>query len=306
MSAAEKYRAALASCPASGSGVHGWLLATANLAAFAAVPPAEAEAALRAAMTREPSPASEISAALTKAYREAGARGRGAPAPRPPKPRPMPHTARSFIEQGRDWGESEWWEASPVRLDCGEPGLLDALTVLKYLYRPGEFVFCGECYGSEVRTAADWIDRFRNGVPVPPHWIPNPLTGREHPLPDGKLSRRGDSAVAAFRYATAEFDGMPKADQLRFWGGFTTAPILALVDSGGKSIHAILKVDAPNCEAWERDIEQGLFAGVLVPLGCDAACRNEARLSRLPGHYRAEKNTWQKLLYLDPEGKPRA
>ena len=99
---------------------------------------------------------------------------------------------------------------------------------------------------------------------------------------------------------------MPRVDQLRFWGGYTAAPIVALVDSGGKSIHAILKVDAPNREAWERDIEQGLFSRVLVPLGCDAACRNEARLSRLPGHYRAEKNAWQKLLYLDPEGKPRA
>jgi hypothetical protein len=45
----------------------------------------------------------------------------------------------------------------------------------------------------------------------------------------------------------------------------------------------------------------------LCPLGCDPACRNESRLSRLPGHFRREKNAWQRLLYLnpDPEGNPR-
>ena len=301
----EKYAAALGRCPPGGSGVHAWMMAVANLAALAGVVLVEAEAAIRAAMTRPPSPASEISAALSKAYREATAIGGGAPISRPAKPRPLPHTARAFIEKGRDWGEPEWWEASPVRLDWGPPGLRDALAILEHLYSPGEFIFCGERYGAEVRTAAGWIDRFKGGAPLPPHWILNPLSGQEHPLPDGKLSRRGDSAVAAFRYATAEFDGMPRADQLRFWAGYTSAPIVALVCSGGKSIHAILKVDAPNREAWERDIEQGLFGRVLVPLGADPACRNEARLSRLPGHFRAEKNAPQKLIYLNPEGKAR-
>ena len=304
-SVAGKSTSALGQCPPGGSGVHAWIMAVANLAAIAGVPQAAAEAEILTAMTRPPSPGSEVASAIRKAYREAAASGGGAHVPRPVKPRPLPHTARAFIEKGRDWGEPEWWEASPVRLDWGPPGFRDAVAVLENLYRPGEYVFCGERFGTEVRTAAEWIDRFKSGAPVPPHWIPNPLTGGEHPLTDGKLSRRGDSAVAAFRYATAEFDGMPRADQLRFWAGYTAAPIVALVDSGGKSIHAILKVDAPNREAWERDIEQGLFGRVLVPLGCDAACRNESRLSRLPGHFRTEKNAPQKLIYLDPEGKAR-
>ena len=147
--------------------------------------------------------------------------------------------------------------------------------------------------------------RIESGEPCPPHFIPNPLTGREHPLADGKLSRRGDSAVAGFLYAVAEFDGMDKADQLALWWGFRTAPIVALIDSGGKSVHAILRVDCETRDEWERDIEGQLFPRVLVPLGCDPACRNEARLSRLPGHYRAEKGAWQRLLYLNPEGTPR-
>ena len=144
--------------------------------------------------------------------------------------------------------------------------------------------------------------RIESGEPCPPHIIPNPLTGREHPLPDGKLSKRGDSAVASFRFAVAEFDTVGKAEQLAFWWGYRSAPIVALIDTGGKSIHALLRVDAPSREAWERDIEQKLFARVLCPLGCDPQCQNEARLSRLPGHFRREKNAWQRLLYLNPEG----
>jgi hypothetical protein len=124
-------------------------------------------------------------------------------------------------------------------------------------------------------------------------------------LPGGKLSKRGDSAVAGFLYAVAEFDGMDKADQLALWWGFRSAPIVALIDSGGKSIHAILRVDCETRADWERDIEGNLFPSVLVPLGCDPACRNEARLSRLPGHFRRERNAWQRLLYLNPEGPPR-
>ena len=104
-----------------------------------------------------------------------------------------------------------------------------------------------------------------------------------------------------FKYAVAEMDDVSREAQLQFWAGFTSAPIAALVDSGGKSIHAWLWVDCKNREAWERDVEQGLFERVLIPLGCDRACANESRLSRLPGHYRAEKRAWQKLLYLNPE-----
>ena len=50
-------------------------------------------------------------------------------------------------------------------------------------------------------------------------------------------------------------------------------------------------------------VEGRLFGQYLIPLGCDAACRNEARLSRMPGHFRTEKGRWQKILYLAPEGR---
>ena len=301
-SVARKLEDALRSWPPAGSGVHSHLMAVANLAAIAGLPPAEVEARIIQTMPRPPSPGSEVASAIRKAYAE---HKPGAPyTPRtiaPAKPKALPMTAQRFIQRGDGAEESDWWEASPIRIDW-EPGPRDALALLGALYAPDEFLFIGERYGTEVATVGDWMRRIEAGEPCPPHFIPNALTGQEHPLTDGKLSRRGDSAVAAFRYAVAEFDGLSKPDQLAFWWGFKSAPIVALIDTGGKSIHAILKVDAPSREAWEAEVEQKLFARVLCPLGCDAACRNESRLSRLPGHFRREKNQWQRLLYLNPEG----
>ena len=280
------------------------MMSCANLAAIAGIPAMDAERTILQAMTRPPSPSSEVSVAIRRAYAEnvSGGPGSSPILQRPPKPKPLPVTAATFIKRGDGAEECDWWEASPVRIDW-EPGPMDAQVLLRMLYAPGEFVFCGERYGAEVQTAGDWITAIEHGATIPPHFIPNVLAGREHPLPDGKLSRRGDSSVAVFRFAVAEFDQLSKADQLAFWWGFRSAPIAALIDSGGKSIHAILRVDCANREEWAAAVEDKLFSRVLIPLGCDRACRNESRLSRLPGHFRREKNAWQRLLYLDPSGK---
>jgi len=301
-----RFHEALRLCPSAGAGVHSWILSCANWAAIEGVSPREAQDAIHAAMPRPPSPSSEVGVALVKAYAE---HRRGTFTPRniaPTKPKPKPLTAAAFIQRGDGATEADWHEASPLRLDW-EPGPRDAAALLRCLYRPWEYVFCGERHGGGecVRTAAEWIAAFDDARPVPPHFVVNPLTGKAHPLADGKLSRRGDSAVAGFLYCVAEFDGMDKADQLALWWGFRSAPIVALIDSGGKSVHAILRVDCKTRDEWEAEVEGKLFPRVLVPLGCDPQCRNEARLSRLPGHYRAEKQSWQRLLYLNPEGTPR-
>ena len=299
-----RYAATVRQCPPHGGGVHPWIMSCANLAAMANIPVADADRDIRQNMNRPPSPASEVEDALRKAYAEHKVLGVYHKPKPPAKAVYGQHTTAAFIARGSGMDEDAWLQSSPVHI-AKNPGIDDTLALLQCLYAPDEYIFCGERYGTTVRSVAEWIASFRAGMTIPPHWIPNPLTGQEHPLSCGKSSRRGDSAVAAFRFAVCEFDGMPRAAQLQFWAGFATAPIAALVDSGGKSVHAILKVNAPSREVWERDIEQGLFANLLAPLGCDPQCRNESRLSRLPGHFRREKNQWQRLLYLNPEGTPR-
>jgi hypothetical protein len=109
--------------------------------------------------------------------------------------------------------------------------------------------------------------------------------------------------VKAFRFAVAEFDGMSREDQLRFWWA-VNLPVSALIDSGGKSLHAWIRIDGVDtADQWADLVEGRLFGTYLIPLGCDAACRNEGRLSRLPGHFRTEKGHWQRILYLAPEGR---
>jgi hypothetical protein len=97
----------------------------------------------------------------------------------------------------------------------------------------------------------------------------------------------------------AEFDGMPLADQFAFWMGWGLDAVTAVTFSGSKSLHALLRVDAANREEWEKSVKGGLFRRVLVPLGCDRACVNPARLSRLAGARRADKGgAVQKLLFV--------
>jgi hypothetical protein len=79
--------------------------------------------------------------------------------------------------------------------------------------------------------------------------------------------------------------------------------VVALLDSGGKSIHGWIRIDAENAGQWEERVEVKLF-DILTAVGADKACKNESRLSRMPGHFRSEKGRWQRLIYLNPVGGP--
>ncbi len=301
--AIEAYRAALASCPPSGGGVHGWMMAAANHAAAAGVPSAVALSEITAAASRPPSPAGEVRDTVARAYREAGARvGLGLGAYVPPsvqETRPAPLSAAEFVRKGEGAGEAELWEASPVRIDWGDDWRMDACALLRALFLPGELVFCGDTFGREVRPRDEWISRFMAGNTIPPLFCVNPLKPEGGVTTGGKPSPRCDTAVAVFRHAVAEFDGMPLADQFAFWMGWGLDAVTAVTFSGSKSLHALLRVDAANREEWEKSVKGGLFRRVLVPLGCDRACVNPARLSRLAGARRADKGgAVQKLLFV--------
>jgi hypothetical protein len=225
---------------------------------------------------------------------------------------------RGILDKGDGAAEADVWELSPVRLDW--PVEADARSLLRILYKPTDCVFIGSRFDSgaeHVRTVTDWITSFETGAPVPEHIIPNPLRGEPGMTKSGKRSFRADACVARFRFAVLEFDSTPqplrgtgespgpwpREAQLEFWAGALAFdwPIAALIDSGGKSIHAWLAVDAEDAAEWAAVVESAMFGEFLVPLGVDAACKNEARLSRMPGHFRREKGRWQRILYLNPD-----
>jgi hypothetical protein len=295
--------------PAGGNGLHPRLLGAATVGLRDGLTPDDVFAALRANVVEAGRrvPDREIMQAIGRAARDAGTRTTRTGTTRrwtPARRIPMFDAARFITErlrEGAGHGEADVWEASPVRIDW--PPEADAGELLRRLYSPDDVLFCGGTYDTTVRSVRDWIATFESGAQIPPHIIPNPLTGTQATTADGKPTYRGDSCVRSFRVAVAEFDQLDREQQIAFWWS-VALPVVALVDSGGKSLHAWIKVDGiGTADAWSREVEQGLFAKYLIPCGCDGACRNEARLSRLPGHFRAEKGRWQRVLYLAPEGR---
>lgn len=204
--------------------------------------------------------------------------------------------------------ELDIMKQSPIPLDF--PEWEAGYRVLDAIYAPDDILYVGESRGLckpgfNIKTAAEHSATIRKAKQVlSPHIIVNPLSGKQAPTkadPD-KLTYRGDNAVVQWEYMVVEFDEVPLAEQLAFWM-VIKLPVVALITSGGKSIHGWVKVSCESRVEWEQEIEQELFPAFLVPLGADALCRNESRMSRMPGHVRQGSGKVQKLLYLAPGGQ---
>jgi hypothetical protein len=198
--------------------------------------------------------------------------------------------------------EAELFSRSCIRLNDEPAG--DAVLLLESIYHPSDALFIGTQYDTGVKPVESWVKLLKSGATVPPHVIPNVLTGKPAPDKAGKgTTLRGDNSVLGFNIAVAEMDGRPRAEQLAFWMT-VDLPVIALIDSAGKSIHGwVATPGISTTEQWDDQVEVELFGKWLIPLGCDPACKNEARLSRLPGHFRQETKQWQRLLYLAPGGR---
>ena len=240
---------------------------------------------------------------------------------------------RAMIEAGGgefDPFRNEVRESSPIRIDAyseAYPYAADMIPLLRNLYRPDDILFIGRQYDAtpdNIKTAAEWRAFFESQLALIseqprecqqseferlgemfPLILPNPLTGQSGPTKSGnKESWRADSCVREYRYIVAEFDGMSFNEQGAMLRGLgkAGAKIAAVIYSGGKSCHAWIRCEGvTTAEEWETKVKRGLFPTLGV-LGVDTACSNPSRLSRLPGVFRADKENWQRLLYLAPEG----
>jgi len=88
--------------------------------------------------------------------------------------------------------------------------------------------------------------------------------------------------ITRFTYALVEFDTIPVSEQDAIYRKYEL-PIACLVHSAGKSLHAIVKVDASDYEEYRKRVEY--LYGFLEKKGLkiDTANRNPSRLSRMPG-----------------------
>lgn len=115
----------------------------------------------------------------------------------------------------------------------------------------------------------------------------NPEAGawiRFNPL-DGKGVKNEN--VTEYRYALVESDSMPIAQQNAVIRELEL-PVAVLVYSGGKSLHAIVKIDAPNYDEYRKRVDYLYKVCKENGLEIDRQNRNPSRLSRMPGVIRGE------------------
>lgn len=306
-----RYDEALKNMLPPGCGCHTYLLTVANYGVLAGLSADQIFSDIRRSIPHgsRKIPDKEIQDAIRKALGDHSSRAGWTPRPKPaPIVKDITSALQNIINTGKISSEDDLKTASPIKL-IGEPAA-DATLFLTTLYDDNDYIFAGGPYdtgnSTTIHPVCEWINLFQSGKDLPEFFIVNPLSGMPAEKKSGGTTYRGDRCVKSFRYCLAEFDNLSREDQIRFWSS-AKLPIRALIDSGNKSIHAIIDVQklatVVSLDQWQTEIKSRLYDQILTPLGCDGACSNAARLSRLPGHYRTGKGAYQRLLWLSAEGK---
>lgn len=97
-----------------------------------------------------------------------------------------------------------------------------------------------------------------------------------------------DTDVSDFRYTLIESDDIPEAAQLEAWDRLRI-PVAAVVASGKKSVHAIVKIEAQDRGEYDRRVRMlhDFCKSYGIPI--DPANKNPSRYTRLPGITRGDR-----------------
>ncbi len=125
----------------------------------------------------------------------------------------------------------------------------------------------------------------------------NPIDGK----PAAGAHGWTDANITAHRFALVEFDTVPLDLQLSLLARLPL-PVNAIVLSGGRSAHGIIRVNAPDADIYRHTVSEML--SLLARFGVDQGNKNPSRMCRLPGALRKTGTTGdaqQRLLYLAPD-----
>lgn len=202
--------------------------------------------------------------------------------------------------------------------------------LLDTLYRPGEKILIFTKYASQgqlLHTIGGDTERLeayppRPGCIAPPRprsgfpagaqngvwFLAAPVTGEWQPNDNNRdahgarLGRRHAACATRYPYLVLESDEAPPAVWLRILVQLQD-PVAAICTSGGKSYHALVKVDCRTKE--EFDLRRREYVTRLAALGADPAAITALRLTRLPGclRYGTGDGAAHKP-YLAPDGTP--
>lgn len=198
--------------------------------------------------------------------------------------------------------DPSWVEPAEIACEPWEP-VSEAVRYLSALFEPGEYVgyvttawldddgrWKPKGRGSYSRTAGDLIEELKRtdslelalGTPNEEAgaWIRfNPLSG------DGV--RNAD--VADFRFALVESDDM-EVERQKALIDELELPCAMIVHSGGKSLHAIVRVDAADYAEYRKRVDYLYDVCKRNGLALDTQNKNPSRLSRFPGFARGEEH----------------
>jgi hypothetical protein len=249
------------------------------------VPDSEIQGVINWALAKNPQPSGY------------GSRYHNAPAPRPAQlvTKESASAASERFLKGFRCDEADLWHASPWR--PLEALAFDALPLFAGLFYGDDLVnVCPEHGVGITKTRDEWMTHVRDhGAPsgsIGCLFRPNPVSV----TPTGDKGGYTDADITAHRFALIESDILARDLQLSLLARLPL-PIAAIIFSGGKSYHALVRVDAPDAVSYRKDV--GRMLALLRPLGFDQATGNPSRMSRLPGAIRGDDR--QRLVYLNPE-----
>lgn len=209
----------------------------------------------------------------------------------------------SFFSNGKDTHKDEevivdhsWVERKSIEVpdDRTWDAVGEIITYIQTLFQADEYVgYVMESWekdgkympskGVYTRTSSDILKELTRSRDISSALGDyNPLAGawiRFNAL-DGQGVRNDN--VSEFRYALVESDNLDKGLQWALMEQLEL-PIATLVDSGNKSLHAIVKVDAANYAEYKRRVDYLYDVCKKNGLTLDVQNKNPSRLSRLPG-----------------------
>lgn len=143
---------------------------------------------------------------------------------------------------------------------------------------------------------SEWLARFFGADATGKEFFagkPQGAWASPNPFKDGEMDGT-DNSVATFRHVLVEFDHLKKEEQVAIFHQ-SNLPITALIDSGGKSVHAWVRVDATSRHEWDER-RQAVY-DFLADHEPDQQNKNPSRWSRLGGVMRGDKE--QRIMALN-------
>ncbi len=171
--------------------------------------------------------------------------------------------------------------------------------------------------GKSPDVKATKADKIPDGAREGMIWLIQPVDGRWYPVVgQAKLSRRTKQSVTRYPYMLLESDEAPPDLWLNVLVTLDL-PIVLITTSGGRSIHALVKVGVDSHEEWKECIN--VVRDTMARIGCDSQALNNAMVNvRCANTWREGKTmggqfvpythgrAMQRCLYFNPEATMKA